>query len=132
MTQLTAQPTTAQDYLSRWHNGETLTSISMGGQGLGEKYEHAIQQTAVLFMTHMLEQAFDINEPDDDKLRKASQKVSDAVDTDKDFQDVSGAMYSAARNLAAHFYRKGPAACLTEAAVASRHILVTNKTVVWL
>jgi bacterioferritin-associated ferredoxin len=129
-----SSPTTAQEYLARWFNGDVLTSISMGGKGLGEGYEHGIQQTAILFLKHMFEQAFNMEEKDDDKLAKAWKKVNASVDADKDYLDVSGAMYGAARNLAAHFYRKGPAACMQDPAVADRHILVSSKSghVVWL
>ena len=128
-----SHPATAAAYLTAYHNGETVTSISMGGQGMGGRYEKAIQETAVIFLKHMIAQELDMT-ASDEKLDKAWKKIQEAVDTDKDFDTgLSGAMYGAARNLAAHFYRKGPAACLTEEAVADRHITLTKAgDVTWL
>ena len=120
--------TTAQEYVNRFNAGETQTSISMGGLGAG--YELGIQRTTVVFLTHMLATNFNINEQDTEKLRQSWFDLEAVVVKDPDFDEgLSGAMFGAAQSLAAHFYRKGPAAVMTEEAVLDRHILVSKTKV---
>lgn len=119
-------PTTAKEYVDRWNAGDTLTSISMGGKGMGDGYEHAIQQTAVVILANMLAVDFDIALPDEEQ-REAWKNVELRIADDPDLDDgLSGAMFYAARNLAAHFYRKGPAAVMTEEVVMKRHLRVSK------
>ncbi len=120
-------PTTVQEYIDLWNANATLTSISMGGKGMGDGYEHAIQNTTIVFLKTMLAKGFNMQEPDVDKLRQAWKELDSDVEKDPEYEDgLSGAMFNAARNLAAHYYRKGPQAVLNEAAVADRHIRVSK------
>ena len=117
----------AREQLRRWDAGESIWSISMGGFGPG--YEQAIQILAIEIVRDNLDKAMpaagDVKAWHDWGMSTAER--IDQKDENGRYAcgGFSGAQVGAARNLAAAWLRRGPAAVHAEA-TEDRRILVSN------
>lgn len=118
---------TSAQAVERFENGESIWTCEMGS--LGEEYERAIQILGFAFLKEMLADPFDSSNKQwkdyiDDLEKTANmQKMMD-------FIAPTGAMYSAAVNLASVFANKGYEAGMNSAP-ESRRILINNNTTEW-
>lgn len=110
----------AADWLARWDKGDSVWSIEMGGLGPG--YEQCIQITAAEVLRWLL-----ANKPD---LDKEWATMRDKLDREVGYVDpvkklgLSGAQWGAGVSLAAHLYRQGPRAIMSDDKMKDRHIQV--------
>jgi hypothetical protein len=115
----------AAAWLSRWDDGKIVWTIEMGG--LGPRYEQCIHITAAEILRWFLDEKPDAEmwsdkdgwKADRDRMEPAVMEV-DAVKK----LGLSGAQWGAAVSIAAHLYRRGPRAIMTDERVKDRHIQV--------
>ena len=113
----------AADLLSRWDNGDTVWTLSMGGLGPG--YEQAIQ----IMMFEMLRALLNL-EPDEDQFTPEKwpalrDRIEGAIAETIEKIGPSGAQFGAALNLATGLYHRGPQAIRSEVS-SDRHIQVSR------
>jgi len=110
--------------IEQWDHGNPISTIEMGGLGMG--YEQAIQSMAIEFTRAHV----DADMPEDkEKLWALYDETCHAVmlKLDDELGGVTGAMFSAGRNLAYQWlFNDGPSGVLTQAEVKDRVISVTN------
>lgn len=131
---------TVNEMLEAWDSGDSIWTIEMGGLGPG--YEQAIQ----VMMVEFCRAGQDFKWPEkaegesDEQFQKrwVDEKVSDRFGDlcdaalkpiDKQLGGVTGAMYGAAKSIAAQFLRFGPAKALENAkaqGIEDRLILVSS------
>ena len=94
---------TAQEQLRQWDANETIWTVEMGGMGPG--YEQAIQTAAIELIRDNLDKPL----PEDgDKEAWRSWGDSTLNRIDDQLGGLTGAMWGAARNLAARILKFGP------------------------
>lgn len=120
----------ASEWLSRWDDGKSVWSISMGGIGPG--YEQAIQVTTAEILRHLLSRGYNTAAWEDEEVwKKDRERIDDVLMTSSKVKDMglSGAQWGAAMNLAAMLYRHGPIHVMKDERVKDRHILVSSRFV---
>ena len=118
---------TAKEWLEMWDAGHPVWSVEMGGIGPG--YEQAIQVTAAEVLRHLVANQIDHSKWSDTDVWKADREGIEKALFAKPLIEalgLSGAQWGAAVNLAAIFYRRGPADALADEAVKDRKILVSK------
>ena len=115
----------AKEQLRRWDAGDTIWSIEMGGLGPG--YEQSIQILAIEIVRDNLDKPL----PDegsawsrwgDETVTRIDKKLPDGTYSCGGF---SGAQVGAAKNLAFHWLKEGPAKLL-QGVSDDRHIQVSK------
>jgi hypothetical protein len=110
----------AREWLERWDEGERpVWSVEMGGLGPG--YEQCIQITAAEILRWLIEHIPNI---EDGEWAKSGSPMNKEVSAIVRPLGLSGAQWGAALNLAAMFYKQGPANALRDERVADRLIQV--------
>jgi len=117
---------TAQEWLDRWDEGQTVWSVEMGGTGPG--YEQAIQITATEILRHLLKEGYDPSKWDDGHWEKDRDKIKNFGQSDEKIKSLrlSGAQWGGAMSLALHLYRKPPYICLVDEQIQDRKIQVSK------
>ena len=114
----------AREQLRRWDAGGTIWSIEMGGVGPG--YEQAIQVLAIEIVRDYLDKALPTDENwrtwGDDTVARVDRKQPDGTYSCGGF---SGAQVGAAKDLALHWLKEGPAAVYDQVK-PERHIQVSS------
>jgi hypothetical protein len=117
----------AAEWLSRWDEGKSVWSISMGGFGPG--YEQAIQIAATEIVREMLDKKYDSKAwEESDKWEEDRNAIEDAMFKNERMikLGLSGAQYGAAFNLATRIYIDGPISVMTTESIKDRHIQVSK------
>lgn len=115
----------AREQLRRWDKGDSIWSIEMGGLGPG--YEQALQILAIEIVRDYLDKPLPTKETwsafGDDTANRIDRKLPNGSYSCGGF---SGAQVGAAKNLAFHWLKDGPAEVLRQCADRERHIQVSN------
>lgn len=97
----------AQEWLSRWDEGKSVWSVSMGGFGPG--YEQALQIAAVEVVRCMTLRDYDSSKwGDTEEWDKCRKEVEEVMLKHLDNLGLSGSQWGAAFGLGARMYRDGP------------------------
>lgn len=112
---------TSEEWIAKWDAGELVWTIEMGGISPG--YEQTIQCIAAEMLRYFVTEKPDLDGGDWATIRDA---MDSALKPVSEKYGPSGAQWGAARNLAAHFYRKSPKEVGDDPAVKDRHIMVSS------
>jgi hypothetical protein len=110
--------TNAAEQLAKWDSGKSIWSIEMGGLGPG--YEQAIQVSAIEIVRDNLDRPLPKQLPSDwgeETLRRIDQPDNNL--------GLSGAQWGAAKTLAYHWLKEGPASIMKQVN-KDRHIQVSK------
>ena len=98
---------TNEELIADWKAGKTVTVVEMGGFGHG--YEVGIYEIAMAALEAMDADKFDYeNDAKDlEKWREYTDKIEEKIESTMQYIQPSGAMFSAAMNIAAIYSRNG-------------------------
>ena len=110
---------TAKEQVAAWDAGESIWSIEMGGLGPG--YEQAIQILAVEIVRD------EIDNPLPEYVWNGwGDSTVTRIDANRECGGFSGAQVGAAKHLAYHWIKTGPAALFKSCKDTDRHIQVSR------
>jgi len=117
---------TIETWLSDWDDGADVSSVSMSG--FGGDYEQALQVIAAEAVRTLIKLDY---KQSGFENQKAYDKFIEELDKNQVVLDVapSGAMFSAAINLAMIMYKRGPDSALSDQAIKDRLIKVSKNAV---
>lgn len=117
---------TIETWLSDWDDGADVSSVSMSG--FGGDYEQALQVIAAEAVRTLIKLDYKQN---GFQNQKAYDKFIEELDKNQVVIDIgaSGAMFSAAINLAMIMYKRGPDSALSDQAIKDRLIKVSKNAV---
>ncbi len=115
-----------KEWLTNWNAHNIVFTVSMGG--LSESYEIAIQSIAAYMMQWIIDNPFKETNTISEATRwkEYINLLDKEVGVLDQIDDIgpTGAMWSAARNLALNFTRRGPYEAMKDSAVKDRIITI--------
>lgn len=111
---------TDQDVLQKWHAGEPVITVEMGG--FGDDYEHCIQEIGFVMWEAMLKNPppVSFDDIDEETYREYIKEIEQTSEVNQLISAIgpSGAQVGAAVNMAAMFTHHGYASAITKAGMS--------------